>query len=176
MESSESQSAAHDVAVSNGGEDYVGSAWGYQCCTEVYQPMPTDGVTDFELPHKVNKTAYFENCRRRWKGVTPRPNWEEMTFMSSNIQAGSNIFLTSGQLDPWRAAGIQEVPKGSPSSIIVRIIEHGAHHLDLRSSNPLDPPSVIKVRQEEMQAMRRWIQQWKEIYPADVLAEATGRE
>jgi len=136
-------------------------AWGYQTCTEVYQPMPTDGITDFELPHMPNKTEYYERCRRRWN-VEPRPAWEEMHFMGSHIAAGSNIFLASGQLDPWRAAGIQHVPKGAPDSIIVRIIENGAHHLDLRESNPMDPPSVVCVRQEERAAMQRWLAEWKD--------------
>lgn len=136
-------------------------AWGYQTCTEVYQPMPTNGVTDFEIPFTPNQTAYYERCRKRWN-VKPRPNWEEMHFMGSHIAAGSNIFLASGQLDPWRAAGIQEVPKGASDSIIVRIIENGAHHLDLRESNPLDPSSVVNIRQEQKAAIRKWIVEWKE--------------
>ena len=142
----------------------VAKAWGYQTCTEVYQPMPTNGVTDFELPHTPNKTAYFEHCSERF-GVHPRPDWEEMTFMGENIQSGSNIFLTSGQLDPWRAAGIQTQPRGSsPESIIVRIIEHGAHHLDLRASHPADPDSVVAVRKEEKAAIRRWIEEWQQLH------------
>ena len=147
-------------------DDWVGIAWGYQCCTEVYQPMPTNGITDIELPYQPNKTEYFKRCQNRWDGVTPRPDWEEMTFMSSNIQAGSNIFLTSGQLDPWRAAGIQSLPHHASDSIIVRIIDDGAHHLDLRSSHHMDPPSVRKVREEELENFIRWIQQWKEMYPS----------
>jgi pimeloyl-ACP methyl ester carboxylesterase len=139
-------------------DEYI-DAWGYQTCTEVYQPMPTDGKTDFEVPYTPNQTAYYADCWRRW-GVQPRPNWEEMNFMGADISAGSNIFLTSGQLDPWRAAGIQEKPQGSPDSIIVRIIENGAHHLDLRAANSMDPPSVVAVRNEERDAMRQWIAQW----------------
>ena len=138
-------------------------AWGYQTCTEVYQPMPTNGITDFLIPHTPDKAAYFRRCLKTW-GVEPRPNWEEMHFMGDSIGAGSNIFLSSGQLDPWRAAGIQKTPYGAPDSIIVRIIEHGAHHLDLRASNPLDPPSVVAVRQEEKIAMQQWIKEWREIY------------
>ncbi len=52
-------------------------AWDYQTCTEVYQPMPTNGITDFEIPYKPNKTEYFAYCRERWD-TTPRPDWEEM--------------------------------------------------------------------------------------------------
>ncbi|KAL3906620.1 MAG: hypothetical protein SGARI_003923, partial [Bacillariaceae sp.] len=147
-------------------QDRTGTAWGYQCCTEAYQPMPTNGVSDFELPHTPNETEYFEGCRRRWNGTVPRPNWEETTFMSDSIQAGSNIFLSSGQLDPWRAAGIQSVPRNSRDSIIVRIIEGGAHHFDLWPSHPLYPESVIAVRKEEMEAMEQWIREWRDMYPA----------
>jgi pimeloyl-ACP methyl ester carboxylesterase len=147
-------------------QDYTGTAWGYQCCTEVYQPMPTNGVTDIEVPYQPNRTEYFERCQRRWGGVTPRPNWEETMFLGENIGSGSNIFLTNGQLDPWRAAGIQSVPHGSPDSIIVRTIVGGAHHYDLRSSHPLDSPSVIEIRKEEMVAMKKWIKQWQELHPS----------
>uniref|UniRef100_A0A6V2AED8 Uncharacterized protein n=1 Tax=Ditylum brightwellii TaxID=49249 RepID=A0A6V2AED8_9STRA len=147
----------------------VETAWDYQCCTEVYQPMPTDGITDMELPYRPSQTQYFERCQQRWDGVTPRPDWEEMTFMSNNIQAGSNIFLTSGQLDPWRAAGITSLPNhANPDSIIVRVIENGAHHLDLRASHPLDPPSVTKIRREELASFEHWVHEWGELYPAEV--------
>ncbi len=82
--------------------------------------------------------------------------------MGSDISAGSNIYITNGELDPWRAGGIQTTPKGAPSSIVVRIIEHGAHHLDLRESNPEDPSSVIKIRKEQRDAITSWIEEWKE--------------
>ncbi len=57
--------------------DDVERAWDYQTCTEVYQPMPTDGITDFEIPFQPNETEYFEYCFKKW-GTIPRPNWEEM--------------------------------------------------------------------------------------------------
>lgn len=162
LQKQQQQQQIHD------GEDLVGIAWGYQLCTEVYQPMPTDGITDIELPYQPNQEGIFEGCRQRWEGVTPRPNWEETTFMSSNIQGGSNIVLTSGQLDPWRAAGITTLPRNAdPESIVVRIIKDGAHHLDLRSSHPLDPPSVTEVRKEIFTSFERWIRQWKETYPSE---------
>ena len=36
-----------------------------------------------------------------------------------------------------------------------------AHHLDLRATNPLDPPSLRECRQKEMVAILKWIAQWK---------------
>jgi hypothetical protein len=134
--------------------------------TEVYQPMPTNGVTDFELPYQPNQTAYFEHCRKVWD-VAPRPNWEEIYFFGQDIGKGSNIFITNGQLDPWRAAGITTLPKGANPSIVTRTIELGAHHYDLRGSHPLDPPSVTRVREEEKEHMKAWIQEWKENHEED---------
>jgi len=145
-------------------EERTEKAWGYQTCTEVYQPMPTDGVTDFEIPWTPNPTTYYARCQELWD-TQPRPNWEEMTFMGDDIGVGgSNIFLTNGELDPWRAAGIQNVPRGSDGSIIVRTMEGAAHHLDLRAANTLDPPSVVEVRMEQRAAIRRWIKEWAEIH------------
>jgi len=144
--------------------DPTALAWDFQTCTEVYQPMPTDEVSDMDIPYKPNATEYFHRCLQRW-GVAPRPDWEEIAFGGADIGTGSNIFLSSGQLDPWRAAGIQSKPLGAPNSIIIRIIESGAHHLDLQQSNPKDPLSVINVRAEEKEAIHRWIVEWKATHP-----------
>ena len=58
-------------------ESETDRAWDYQTCTEVFQPMPTNGITDFEVPFIPNNTEYFEYCFRQWN-TSPRPNWEEM--------------------------------------------------------------------------------------------------
>jgi hypothetical protein len=135
-------------------------AWEYQTCTEVYQPMPTNGVTDFEIPYTPNRNRYFQRCDERF-GVQPLADWEETMFGGMHIEAGSNIFLTHGQLDPWRAAGITMLTN-QPPSIQIRIIENGAHHYDLRASHPDDVSSVIAVRNEEREAIRIWISQWEQ--------------
>lgn len=150
-----------DLVTVLGDDDRTSTAWGYQTCTEVYQPMPTNGVTDFEIPSEPDRASYFAWCEKRW-GVVPRPRWEEMTFMGDDVfQTGSNIFLSNGQIDPWRAAGIQSIPPCYDGTIVVRTIEGGAHHLDLRESNPLDPTSVVNVRNEEKRHISRWIKEWK---------------
>ena len=37
------------------------------------------------------------------------------------------------------------------------LIPEGAHHLDLRASNPLDPKSVIEARDVHKENIRKWI-------------------
>lgn len=61
------------------------SAWGYQICTEVYQPMPTNGITDMFLPYVINNTQIYLECNSTWQ-VLPRPNWEEMNFWGGDIR------------------------------------------------------------------------------------------
>ena len=84
--------------------------------------------------------------------------------MGENIGTGSNLFLTNGQLDPWRAVGIQNLPKRSDGSIIIRTMEGAAHHLDLRAANEMDPKSVVLVRKEQRAAIQKWIYEWAEIH------------
>lgn len=42
------------------------------------------------------------------------------------------------------------------------IIPEGGHHLDLFFSNPEDPPSVTRVRKEQMRNVAQWIRQYHE--------------
>ena len=63
-------------------------------------------------------------------------------------------FSSNGNLDPWSGLGVLEKP--SPSIVTV-MIDQGAHHLDLRKKNPLDPDSVIKAREIEKAQIKLWI-------------------
>jgi hypothetical protein len=45
-----------------------------------------------------------------------------------------------------------------------------AHHLDIRASNPLDPPSVVECRVKQKVAIARWIAEWRANPPAPYTA------
>lgn len=55
----------------------------------------------------------------------------------------SNIIFSNGDLDPWRAGGV--LTNINPN-IVVRLIQGGAHHLDLREPNAADPADVTAAR------------------------------
>lgn len=58
-------------------------------------------------------------------------------------------------MDPWSAGGVLRTPN---SQVKIIIIPDGAHHLDLRESNPNDPASVKNAREKEKQEIEKWLQ------------------
>uniref|UniRef100_H2YJM8 Uncharacterized protein n=1 Tax=Ciona savignyi TaxID=51511 RepID=H2YJM8_CIOSA len=72
------------------------------------------------------------------------------------MNLASNIIFSNGELDPWKDGGV--LHDLSPT-LVALLVEEGAHHLDLRGSNPDDPASVIKVRQQELEIIKGWIAQ-----------------
>lgn len=62
---------------------------------------------------------------------------------------------SNGGLDPWSAGGVTQ---NISSSLVAIVIPDGAHHLDLRSRNPLDPKSVQQARAMEICLMKEWIE------------------
>lgn len=68
-----------------------------------------------------------------------------------------SIFLSNGGLDPWSGGGVL---KDLSPSLVSIFIPEGAHHLDLRASNPQDPESVIKARQQERKIIQGWIDEY----------------
>jgi len=127
--------------------------WDFQACTEMVMPMCADGVNDMFEKEPWNLEKYSEACMKKWK-TKPRPMMASMMYGGRNITSSSNIVFSNGLLDPWSTGG---VTKTLSDSIISVIIPEGAHHLDLRGSNPNDPESVIKAREIEKQSIKKWI-------------------
>ncbi len=136
-----------------GPADLSGAGWNYQSCTEMVMPIGQYGMpNDFFYPSVWNLTADIIGCQEQF-GVTPRPEWI-ITEFSSNFASATNIFFSSGTRDPWHSGDILTSP--SPS-LPVFIVQGGAHHYDLRASNPLDTPSVIKCREMEASYITEWL-------------------
>lgn len=74
-------------------------------------------------------------------------------------RAASNIIFSNGLLDPWHAGGVLE--DVNPTVRAITIAE-GAHHLDMRGSDPSDPESVIVARRQEVEFIGMWLRQVRE--------------
>lgn len=79
--------------------------------------------------------------------------------------SASLFFFSNGELDPWSGGGVTQ---NLTDSLIAVLIEDGAHHLDLRHKNPLDPPSVVQARKLEKSYMAQWIKEYHEMRKKNV--------
>lgn len=146
-------------------------------------PMCSNGITDMFKPSAWDFTEYSENCYRTYN-IRPQLHMVEKQYGGKNIQWASNIIfrfaskvlyllyfwhnkLTSdirdliysnGSLDPWLSGGVTY--SVSPN-VIIFILPGAAHHLDLRTANKNDPPSVVKARKQYMHIFRHWIQEYR---------------
>ncbi|XP_033632397.1 lysosomal Pro-X carboxypeptidase-like [Asterias rubens] len=127
--------------------------WAFQACTEMVMPFCTDGIHDMFEPAPWNYELYAKNCQEFWY-QTPRPEWSIIQFWGKSIRTASNIVFSNGLLDPWSSGGVL---KSISDTLVAVIIPEGAHHLDLRSKNKDDPPSVTAARNTEKQYIKKWI-------------------
>ncbi|KAB0359158.1 hypothetical protein FD755_011889 [Muntiacus reevesi] len=128
-------------------------AWPVKACTEMVMPTCSDGVDDMFEPHSWNMKEYSDDCFKQW-GVRPRPSWIPTMYGGKNISSHTNIIFSNGELDPWSGGG---VTKDITDTLLAIVIPNGAHHLDLRASNALDPVSVQLTRALEVKYMKQWI-------------------
>jgi lysosomal Pro-X carboxypeptidase len=129
------------------------SSWEFQRCTQKIAPMCKTGENDMFLPEPWNFTQYSDECYKMF-GIRPREKAVITRYMSQNWDFASNIIFTNGLLDPWSGAGLL---RSFNKKIDVILIPEGAHHIDLRADDPLDPKSVRLVREFHLKKFRKWI-------------------
>ena len=119
-------------------------------------PVCPDGVNDMFEKQAWDFQAFSDACYAQWK-VRPRLEWPYIDHGGKNItdlRFFSNIVFTNGDLDPFSAGGVRITVGPTLPSIL---IEGGAHHLDLRSSNKADPPNVLAARQQVVTSIEEWL-------------------
>ncbi|XP_065185712.1 lysosomal Pro-X carboxypeptidase-like [Sycon ciliatum] len=156
------QNYAHEVqCINTSSFAYKGlgnTGWNYQSCTEMVFPSCNNPATDFFPPAKWNFSSFAKSCQKQFHGTLPREHWLTTQYggrSSAKLFSGhSNIIFSNGKLDPWSSGGVLETTN---PEISVILIAEGAHHLDLRRSNPRDPASVIQARAQEKAIIARWV-------------------
>jgi len=137
----------------------AGDGWNVQSCNEMVMPIgqygwPSDmfWVAPWSLP------ATVAGCQQTY-GTTPRPAQVSTLYGGLDLRGASNIVFSNGNLDPWSGGGVTPGRAGLQlgPGVVAVMIEQGAHHLDLRASNPADPPSVVAARKLEADNIEAWI-------------------
>jgi len=137
-------------------EDGIGAdMWSYQACTEMVMPMCYDGTNDMFEAAPWDLAMYTKQCQDTWgEAAMPQPDLANSLYGGRNLESATNIIFTNGLLDPWSSGGVLKSTEGG---VVAIIIPEGAHHLDLRGSNPADPVSVIQARKQERAYIGKWI-------------------
>lgn len=131
-------------------------AWDYQACTEMILPGGSNNETDMFPVLAFTLEQRTEHCMKRFNVSGNRNDWLGTHFWSSldDIRHASRIIFPNGDLDPWRPGGVLE---DLSNDLIAILVKGGAHHLDLRASNKLDPDSVIQARAKITLLLMSWI-------------------
>lgn len=112
--------------------------------------MPlSNGPNSMFVEEPFDYGEFTKMCQERF-GLTPRYTWVWDYFGGLDINWDfkdvTNVIFTNGQLDPWRAGGLNVNVTENWGSIAL-IIDDAAHHLDLRLPNDeIDPDSVKQAR------------------------------
>ena len=103
------------------------------------------------FPWSYSKLA--KGCKQRW-GVAPRTGWLDTLFGGHNLSQYSNIIFSNGLLDPWHGGGQLSNVSDSVRAIVLPL---GAHHLDMRGGNKMDPPCATQARLQEISLISEWL-------------------
>jgi len=144
--------------------DLDGYGWNILACNQLAMPIGY-GPDGMFIPTPFDYEGYTAWCQESF-GLTPNYNWALDYFGGYNIDtdflALSNIIMSNGELDPWRAGGLNKNVTADGSGIAL-YIEGGAHHLDLRLPTPLDPPALIAARNVEREHIFAWIKEYQDL-------------
>lgn len=144
---------ADQTGCSSGETDFY--AWDFQMCTEINYAMITNNVTDMFPPSVWDRNDLTDYCWENYQ-LIPSVEFMEMWYPLNFSDMTDKIIFSNGLLDPWHLGGYLSPPGGNKDLPTV-IIPSGAHHLDLRGSNPDDPEDVIQARKKEVKILKKWL-------------------
>jgi len=145
--------------------DLDGFGWNILACNQLAMPI-SYGPNSMFIPQQFDFDAYTASCQELY-GLTPNYDWALDYFGGYNIYkdflSTSNIVFSNGQLDPWRAGGLNYNVTADGTGIAL-YIENGAHHLDLRLPQSNDPVWLTQARGIEMDNIQTWISEYEKLW------------
>uniref|UniRef100_A0A0R3RWI0 Lysosomal Pro-X carboxypeptidase n=1 Tax=Elaeophora elaphi TaxID=1147741 RepID=A0A0R3RWI0_9BILA len=145
----------------NSNED---TAWHWQCCTSLtVQNCDQGGENDFFL--NTCNDSIIKYCNELFEDIGYNSDFyksqDVMIRYGMIYNATSNIIFSNGNLDPWSGGGVYENSPGVTDAmkrgVYVFYMSDAAHHLDLRTPNTCDPPSVSYERFQVVNILKCWV-------------------
>lgn len=133
-------------------------AWGWQSCTETLHCFSARGLRNYTFNYSVSADI----CASVYDGtVSPDTASLAIQFGGYGLADGSagvkNIIWSQGTLDPWHGWFRNVSAPPAKSEIYHFLMEGSAHHLDLRSPHPADPPDTVAARAAYEKIIAGWI-------------------
>ena len=144
--------------------DLDGYGWNILACNQLAMPIGMGNNSMF-IEQAFDYDSYTAWCQKEY-GLTPDYTWALRYFggfdIDKDFMAATNAIYSNGELDPWRAGGLNANVTVDGSGIAL-YIEGGAHHLDLRPPNDEDPATVTEARNIEMANIKKWISEYQDL-------------
>lgn len=130
--------------------------WFYQTCNE-YGWYQSSGSKLQPFGSKFPADLYINACRDAYSEAftnkTIYNNAEETNKYFGGLDPDtSNVYFTHGQLDPWRAMGLQEEGKAT-------IIPEHAHCTDFASISSSDSKEMKASKEKIAELVRIWLKE-----------------
>uniref|UniRef100_A0A1I7VI83 Lysosomal Pro-X carboxypeptidase n=1 Tax=Loa loa TaxID=7209 RepID=A0A1I7VI83_LOALO len=145
-------------------------AWNWQSCTSLtIQICDRGGDNDFFLNTCDNSgdpvSTNIKLCTELFKDIGYNNNFyklHDVTIRYGMIyNTTSNIIFSNGNLDPWSAGGVYEnspgIMEAMKNGVYIFYMLGAAHHLDFRTPNTCDPPSVTHERFQVVNIIKCWV-------------------
>ena len=147
-----------DLGDTAGTGDLDADGWYILACNQVAMPIG-DGPDSMFIENPFDYDSYTLWCQETY-GLTPDYTWPLRYFGGHNIEKDflgmTNIIWSNGEMDPWRAGGLNQNVAADGSGVALYIVG-GSHHTDLRTPDPADPATLTEARDFEMSSIKKWI-------------------
>ena len=138
-----------------------GSGWEAQTCADLPMPQGDDPAQSCFTWENWYEQGHTDHCKTKY-GLTPNYDWALDYFggmdPARDFKEATNIVWANGKLDPWSMGG---VTTNITSDTVALLIDQAAHHLDLRTPNDADPPSVTAARLVEEAHVKKWVEEFQ---------------
>jgi hypothetical protein len=138
-------------------DDFTGSEWFYQVCTEVgfYQIYNPDRAVS--VMSTFMDSAYYDAECEQFVGRTPDAATAKATYFAP-IKAGkvSNVLFVSGTLDPWSQLTFDH-PSAPPAGCATFAVENGSHCEDLYPLSKYSTSGDIGAHKKFWSLAKEWL-------------------